>query len=83
MPMIKIYNISNGKPVLLKNFIKEIERTLKIKSIKKYLPLQLGDVANTHGDISLLKNDFNFSPKINYKNGIKKFIDWYLVFYKK
>ena len=79
----KIYNISNGKPVLLKNFIKEIERTLKIKSIKKYLPLQLGDVANTHGDISLLKNDFNFSPKINYKNGIKKFIDWYLVFYKK
>jgi len=78
----KIYNISNGKPVFLKNFIKEIENNLGIQSKKKYLPLQLGDVHSTHGDITELKKDFKFKPVTDYKEGIRKFILWYKEFYE-
>ena len=79
----KIYNIANGNAVHLNKFVAEIEKILKIKAKKNLLPMQPGDVADTHGDISLLKKDFGFKPKVSYKQGIKKFIDWYLVFYKK
>ncbi len=81
--LFKIYNIANGNAVHLKKFLTEIEKILKIKAKKNLLPMQPGDVADTHGDISLLKKDFGFKPKVNYKQGIKKFIDWYLLFYNK
>ena len=41
--------------------------------------MQPGDVADTHGDISLLKKDFGLNQKVSYKQGIKKFIDWYRI----
>ena len=40
----KLYNIGNGKPVQLIDFIESLENTLDITAIKKMLPMQAGDV---------------------------------------
>ena len=78
----RVLNIGNTKKVYLLNFIKEIEKELGKKAIKNYMPLQKGDVKQTLSDTSLLKSITKYNPKTNYKIGIKKFIHWYLKYYK-
>lgn len=78
----KIYNIGNNKPIKLMKYVEEIEKNLKLIAKKKYLPLQKGDVIRTFAEINSSKKDFGYSPKINYKVGIKNFISWYKKYYK-
>ena len=77
-----IYNIASGKPIKLINFIRTIEKVLNKKGKIKYLPMQPGDIADTFGDISKIKRELGYKPKISYVDGVKKFIDWYNFFYK-
>ena len=60
--------------VLLKdisNFINSLEKELKIKAKKKYLPMQKGDVFSTLSDSKLLKRITGYNPKTDYRKGIK------------
>ena len=77
-----IINIGGGKKVKLLDFIKEIEINLLQKAKIKYLPLQSGDVVDTRCDTNKIKECINFIPSVNYKIGIKKFIQWYKTYYK-
>ena len=58
-------------------YIEAIENKLNLKSIKKFLPLQKGDVIGTSSNIQQLKK-YGYKPKIDIKVGISRFIDWYL-----
>ena len=78
----QVFNIGRGKSEKLMDFIKEIENNLKIKSKKKFLPLQKGDVEKTYADTSKLFKNFNYKPKISIKIGIKNFVNWYTRYYK-
>ena len=78
----KIYNIGNGKKISLIEYIKLIEKNLNKKAKKKFLPLQKGDVIKTHSSTKLLKKDFGYISKTSVGNGVKKFISWYLSYYK-
>ena len=78
---IRILNIGNTKKVLLSNFIYEIEKRLGKKAIKKFLPMQKGDVYSTLSDTKLLKRITGYNPKTKYQDGIKKFLDWYTDYY--
>ena len=71
------FNIGSSHKRKLKYFLKVIEQILKKKTNVKLLPLQKGDVKITQADISKLKKFINYKPKVNFKFGIKKFIDWY------
>ena len=77
----RILNIGNTKKILLLDFINELEKKLKIKAIKKYMPMQKGDVFSTLSDSNLLKQITGYNPKTKYQNGIQKFLDWYLNYY--
>ncbi len=45
------------------------------------MPLQKGDVKQTLSNTNLLKRITNYNPKINFKTGIRNFLDWYLKYY--
>ena len=77
----KIFNIGRGKPEKLEDFISVIEKELGIRAIKKYLPLQSGDVTDTYADISELNKLVGYNPSFNIEVGVKSFIDWYRDFY--
>jgi len=79
----RILNIGNTKKVSLINFINNLEKELDKKAKKNYLPMQKGDVHSTLSDSSLLKKIAGYNPKTDYKIGIRKFIKWYLNYYKK
>ena len=67
----RILNIGNTKKIYLLNFIDFLGKELGKKIRKKYMPMQKGDVVSTLSDSSLLKRITGYSPKTNYKIGIK------------
>ena len=77
----RILNIGNTKKILLLDFIKSLEKELKVKAMKRYLPMQKGDVYSTLSNSHLLKKITGYNPKTSYKTGIKKFVNWYLDYY--
>ena len=78
----RILNIGNTKKIYLMDFIKQIEKELGKKARKNYMPLQRGDVKQTLSNTNLLRQITGYNPRTNYKEGIKKFIYWYLNNYK-
>ena len=77
-----IFNIGSGKSIKLMSFIKEIEKNLKIKSQKRLMGMQLGDVKRSLSSVRKLEKWIGYNPKFNVKIGIKNFIGWYLKYYK-
>ena len=77
----RILNIGNTKKVFLMDFINTLEKQLKTKAIRNYMPMQKGDVTMTLSDTTLLKKITGYNPKTNYKDGINKFLKWYLEYY--
>ena len=79
----KLFNVSSGKKVKLLSFISEIERNLKKKFQKLYLPMQMGDIKDT---LSSKTKIFKYIGKIkatDYKIGIRNFVKWYKNYYGK
>ncbi len=77
----RILNIGNTKKVYLLDFVKEIEKVLRKKAKRNYMPLQKGDVKQTLSNTNLLRKITGYNPKTNFKTGIRKFLDWYLNYY--
>lgn len=77
----KIYNIGCGKPVNLLDYIQAIEQATGKKAIKEFLPMQDGDVLSTHADTCRLQNELGYLPKIDFREGVSRFVTWYLSFY--
>lgn len=78
----RVYNIGNGQPVVLNDFIAALEKKLGKKAIREELPQQPGDVIDTWADCSDLERDFGYRPSTTLEEGISRFVDWYLEFYQ-
>ena len=78
----RIVNIGNSKAIKICDYIKEIEKALKVKAKKNLIPIQDGDVENTCADIKLLGNLTGYRPSTPISVGISKFIRWYKSYYK-
>jgi UDP-glucuronate 4-epimerase len=78
----RIVNIGSNNPVNLEYFIQIIEEELGLKAIKKYLPMQMGDIKETHASIDLLESIVGKRKFTPLPEGISKFISWYKEYYK-
>ena len=77
----RIYNIGNNTPVELMHFIACIERATGREAIKRFLPIQPGDVPDTYADISALETAVGFRPSTPIEVGIERFVAWYKDYY--
>lgn len=77
----QLYNIGNNNPVLLMDFIAELEKHLGKIAEKNFLPMQAGDVTATYADVDDLIRDTGFKPVTSIETGIERFVDWYREFY--
>lgn len=78
----KIYNIGNNSPVRLMEFVEAIENKLGKVAKKDYMDLQPGDVPETYANVDDLYNNIDFKPETTIQDGVNKFVDWYLDYYK-
>jgi UDP-glucuronate 4-epimerase len=63
--------------VKLMRLIEVIEDATGKTAIKKFLPMQPGDVLATYADVDDLAHDVGFAPKTPIETGIARFVDWY------
>ncbi|MBV8774243.1 MAG: NAD-dependent epimerase/dehydratase family protein, partial [Deltaproteobacteria bacterium] len=77
----RIYNIGNNVPVKVLRLIEVLEDALGRKSVKRFLPMQSGDVFATCADISDLQADTGFAPSTPIEAGVPQFVRWYRDFY--
>lgn len=73
----EVFNLGNSSPTNISSLIEIIENNLGIKPIIKNIPMQTGDVPITCADISKAKHLLNYSPNVNLKAGIGRFVKWY------
>jgi UDP-glucuronate 4-epimerase len=78
----RLYNIGNNRPVELMRYIELLEQCLGRKAQLNLLPLQSGDVPDTWADIDDLTRDVGYQPSTDVETGIRKFVDWYLDYYR-
>lgn len=78
----KLYNIGNNNPVELMHFIEILEKCLGKKAEKNMLPIQPGDVPATYANVDDLMRDIGFKPNTPIETGIKRFVEWYRIYYK-
>jgi UDP-glucuronate 4-epimerase len=77
----RVYNIGNNNPVALMDYIEAIETALGKEAAKELLPLQPGDVPDTYADVSELVKVFGYKPSTSVRDGVSRFVDWYLGYY--
>jgi len=77
-----VYNIGNNHPVELMYYVNALEKSLGIVAKKEFLPIQPGDVLDTHADVSEIIRNFDYSPNTSVQTGIDNFISWYKNYYK-
>lgn len=74
----QIFNLGNGRPRLLKDFISLVEKCVGKKAIIEQLPEQPGDVQHTCADISKAADLLGYAPKVPFEVGIQLTAQWYL-----
>jgi len=77
----QLYNIGNGKPVQLLDFIEAIEKATGKRAIMEMCPMQPGDVERTWADTTSLKMDYNYEPNTSIDYGVDAFVNWYKKYY--
>ena len=77
-----IYNLGNNHPEKLMFFIETLENILGKKAKKIFTGMQAGDVFSTMADIDDMCMNFGWKPQTSINEGLKKFTDWYMDYYK-
>lgn len=78
----RIYNIGNNQPENLMDYIAVLEKCLGREAKKEFLPMQPGDVYETYADVQDLIDDYGFKPSTTIEEGLGKFAQWFLDYYK-
>ncbi len=78
----RVFNIGNSEPVALMDFIGALEKTLGQEAVKKFQPMQPGDVVATFADTSRLEAWTGVHPTTSVLDGVKHFADWYRAYYQ-
>lgn len=83
----RAFNIGNSSPEKLMVFITTLEKALskvlgrEVVFEKIFEPIKLGDVPATYASTDLLQEAVDFKPKISIEKGLRKFADWYALYY--
>ena len=75
----EIINLGSNNPISLIEMINCIADTLNVTPKIEKLGMQPGDVDRTYACIDKAKELLGYSPKTTFKEGIKKFIEWYKI----
>lgn len=78
----RIFNIGNGQPTPLMDYISALETALGVDAKKNFVEIQPGDVLMTYADTSRLEEWTGFKPDTPIEKGVKKFVNWYQRYYR-
>ena len=93
VPPYAVYNIGGGQPENLLDYISTLQEELVRAGVlppdydfdghRELVGMQAGDVPITYADSEALEQDYNFTPKIDIRTGLRAFAEWYAEYYGK
>jgi len=91
IPPYALYNIGGGQPENLLDYVQTLQDELvragvlpkdyDFEAHKELVPMQPGDVPVTYADSMALEQDYEFTPKIGIREGLRRFAEWYKDYY--
>lgn len=78
----RLFNIGNGDPIRIIDFVEILEEVIQIKAIKEFNPNTIGEMDSTEADTSKLIEWIKFKPSIELREGVKHFVKWFKEYYK-
>lgn len=73
----RVMNIGNRRKEHLMEMIRTLERATGREAVKRFLPLQPGDVLSTWADVTDLEVLIGELPHTPIEDGLVRFVDWY------
>lgn len=87
-----VYNIGNGVPVNLRDFVDILKRELVAAEVlpedfdldahMEFVSMQPGDVLITYADTSDFEREFEYKPSTSLMQGLRTFARWYKEYYQ-
>ena len=91
LPPYAVYNIGGGTPENLLDYVSTLQEELvragvlpedyDFESHRQLVGMQPGDVPVTYADSTGLERDYGFTPRIGIREGLRKFAEWYKIYY--
>lgn len=73
----EIINIGRGEPVLLADFVRDLEKLAGRTAPVNHEPMMRADVSYTYADITKARKLLGYEPKVSVADGVKQFYEWY------
>jgi UDP-glucuronate 4-epimerase len=74
----EILNLGGAETTALADLVKHLAEELAVTPRIEYLPDQPGDVPITYADVSKAERLLGYSPKVPIREGLKRFVAWYV-----
>ncbi len=78
----RILNIGRSRTEDLMRYIEVLEQTLGRPAVKRFLPMQPGDVQETWADIEDTVALTGYQPRVSIEEGVPAFVEWYRTYYR-
>lgn len=78
----RLFNLGNTHPHTVSEFVTLLEAALAKPAVRNYVALPaLGDVLQTHSNISHAAAAFGYTPRISLEEGLQRFAAWFYDYY--
>jgi UDP-glucuronate 4-epimerase len=74
----EIFNLGGAETTSLADLVRWLAEELAVEPRIEYLPDQPGDVPITYADVSKAERLLGYSPKVPIREGLKRFVAWYV-----
>jgi nucleoside-diphosphate-sugar epimerase len=74
----RVFNVGTGNSVTLNDVYATLAEQLGFKAKPTYGPERVGDIKHSLADISRATLELGYRPKIQFREGLRRTVEWYL-----
>jgi nucleoside-diphosphate-sugar epimerase len=72
-----VYNIARGEPSSLLDMLGILADQLGVTVTPDHVAPRVGDIRNSHADISAARRDLDYGPSVSFADGLSQTLDWF------
>ncbi len=73
----EVFNLGESQPIVLRDLIGLLEKTMGKKALIEQHPMQPGDVVMTCADITKARTHLGYDPQTSIETGLNHFVAWF------
>lgn len=78
----RLFNLGNTHPHTVSEFVDLLEAALGKAAVRHQVNMpHLGDVMQTHSNITAAQQEFGYEPTVSLGDGLRRFAAWFYAYY--